>query len=439
MAYKKYIDCHRDYINNTTQFAITGIHPDAMFYEIESEDGTYTPYYTMLHNEAIDAIIPTATTNSKGTWLVISDKTKLREATTFFDQEIDIIYRHIPDDPHFQFEDTIPIRIQKQRFATSSFMVARSEFLDKLIPSTIEIPSDTKPNANTSDATVKNQSDNMITTKRKAAPNSSNIIQKQKLSHWQSTAQSTNGNSSATLVTTTTRDQEIEEKMLQHVNNLEEKIQKVTKQMDQLQASNKNRTQELETHIKQVDIKIQESNQNHTTSFQQLKVDITQMEQNIKLDVSRQISTGFQNQSNDMQDLKRRFDFLCKHLSTNTNTENPSNNPVMDKTNPPINILVLKGTTDPITHTPTENKTELVTANDRMDTPTQSAIRKPAYATPVNKWYQPKKSLKSKHKLGKKISDKNEKVNKQLTNFFAPLEDKTDECEHPMMDATDQK
>jgi hypothetical protein len=393
MAYKKYIDCHRDYINHTTQFAITGLHPNAMFYDIETEDGsTYTPYSILLQNEAIDAIIPTATTNSKGTWLIVSEKKKLREATIFFDQEIDIIYQHIPDDPHLQFEDVIPVRIQKQRFATSMFMVSHSEFLDKLIPNTIEIPLQNAKN--TGNSTI-----NHPTIKRKATPTHGNTIQKQKVSHWQSIGQSSQGNSNATLITTTTRAEDIEEKMLQHVNTLEAKLQNVTNQMDLIQANNDILNQKLDKKLQEVTLTLQESDKKHHTALQQLKSEI-------KIDVSQQIVSGFKNQTHEMQELNRRFDFLCQHLGTTTITENPTQLHMADAHEQKSQGTASEEKTQSVLQSLSTVEPKLATQNDLVDTPMQTAIRKPAYATPVNKWYQPKKTSKTKHKIGKKYKTK---------------------------------
>jgi hypothetical protein len=144
MAYKKFIDSHIEYPNNTTQFEITGAHQNAMIYELDSDDGIHTPYSILFQNKAIEAIVPTFNTNNTGTWLIVSTKRNIRTATAFFDTEIEVIYQHIPDDLHFYHEDLTPIRIQKQKFAKSTSMIERLQLLDKLIPNTIHVPSSSK-------------------------------------------------------------------------------------------------------------------------------------------------------------------------------------------------------------------------------------------------------------------------------------------------------
>jgi hypothetical protein len=73
-----------------------------------------------------------------------------------------------------------------------------------------------------------------------------------------------------------------------------------------------------------------------------------------------------------------------------------------------------------------------------VDTRDHPNIRKPAYATPINKWHIPRKVQKARPTFAKILSEKSEKINKQLKNYFNPLAEPNDDSEHPMPDATEQ-
>jgi hypothetical protein len=88
MAYKKYVDLHMHYMQNTTQFAITGMTKKAFDFEIETDSGTYTPRQILFNSQYIEAIHTTINTTTRGIWLIVTTKQELSNATDFFDSEI---------------------------------------------------------------------------------------------------------------------------------------------------------------------------------------------------------------------------------------------------------------------------------------------------------------------------------------------------------------
>jgi hypothetical protein len=143
LAYKQYVDCHINYMVNTTQFAIIGLKTKTLDFEIETEFGNYSPKQILFESQFIEAIHTTPNTNKKGIWMIVTTKTNLEAATQFFDSEIEKIFEFIPNNPEYIDErNIIPTRLAKQRRLQSMKTITRSTILSEQIPQTITVRPD---------------------------------------------------------------------------------------------------------------------------------------------------------------------------------------------------------------------------------------------------------------------------------------------------------
>jgi hypothetical protein len=86
-------------MQNTTQFIITGLMKDSIQFKIDSDYGEHTPYSVLLQSETIEAVHPTTNTDKTGNWVIVTTRTQIRQATIFFDNEIEELFKHIPMEP----------------------------------------------------------------------------------------------------------------------------------------------------------------------------------------------------------------------------------------------------------------------------------------------------------------------------------------------------
>jgi hypothetical protein len=138
----------------------------------------------------------------------------------------------------FIIPDAVPIRIQKQRFATSKFMVQRSQLLDKLVPDTISVPTTPITNQNKINVSTTMKT-NKSPNKRKSNTVSNTSTQNQKTHAGQYTTSSVTENTINTQTTAPTIRQATDDTVLKKVNNLEEHLHRITTRLDELQAKNK--------------------------------------------------------------------------------------------------------------------------------------------------------------------------------------------------------
>jgi hypothetical protein len=308
---------------------------------------------------------------------------------------------------------------------TSSFMIERSHILDKIIPNVIKVPNENK----TSNDTVSSS-----TTATKHIYKDSSSVQNTSYTQyspkkWKGISTSNTEQSIITTATTPTQIQELDEKLTQQIGKLEDKFHTMMTQVKNAATEQFNaKVTQLESVVNNVVHRLTKQEQAQKSLKSAVKNEIAQMQDTLQTEMRNQIKLGFQENRKDMHDLNQKFAFLCEQLKVNgkdaTTKDVDGNESTISKVND-------NGTTVAAS---SANDVEI----DLVDTPTTSAIRKPTYATPINRWHQPKRVAKGRPTVVKKLNDNSDKVTKQLNNFFQPLAENNDDSEHPMTDAIEQ-
>jgi hypothetical protein len=344
-AYKKYIDLHINYMQNTTQFAIVGLTKEAYNFEIETEHGTYTPKQILGGSPYVEAIHTTANTTTKGIWLLVTTKNDLNAAIEFFDTEIMKIYEFIPNSEKYIDErNLIPTRLAKQRRIQSTKTIERAIILNNTVPQTI---------------TVNLNPNNKSQYKRQIQDNG-NVPSKQ-----QKTVQN-DISQNKTTTTDTTLDTE----------------QNTYKDMD-------NRLKSMEEAIKKITTQAKTDETSRLQAQQYNKQEITEL---IKTTIKNELPTitgNFEVMTKQIIDLNYKFDQLMNSLHPqNVATSQPA-------------IVAKANIESTDTNKVTINGIETQTVNSHQPTPVlehQQQQQQPSspttpktntsamYATPVNQW-----------------------------------------------------
>jgi hypothetical protein len=137
----------------------------------------------------------------------------------------------------------------------------------------------------------------------------------------------------------------------------------------------------------------------------------------LKTEVSNQLEECLKDTKNDINYLKDKMNRLLQHLMPPTTTPTV---PAPD-VNPPQ------------TTTMATNKESQ--SNVLIDTPSPASPKKTSLATPIHKWHHPRRVTKARTTpVVKKLTDKSDRLNRSLTNFFNPLADTHEDSENQMED-----
>jgi hypothetical protein len=336
LAYKKYVDLHHQYMQNTTQFAIIGMTQKAFNYEIETESGTYTPKQILFGSQYIESIHTTPNTSTKGIWVIVTTKNDLIAATTFFDHEINKIYEYIPNEPgYFDTRNIVPTRLAKQRRLQSTKTIERATILDKLVPQTIMVPG--------SSQSRKQSNKRQIQYSSICSP-----VKQQK----QNDNDTSNDKTELTEMTT--------------FNN---KTNNVTDNKFE------DRIQLLEGKIKELANQIQTNEKNRLKTHQEDKQEITTLiKTTIATELPSNLTNKFDMMASQILDLNTKFDSMMEKLCPSTPTKEKVTNEQYNSQEVTMRTTV---------NSPSNTEQQAI---EQQSQDTTASNLKTSYASPVNQW-----------------------------------------------------